>query len=214
MFGGIEGGFLHFIETVYNAIGWPGVIALMTIESAFIPIPSEIIMPFAGWFLVRSQGLDVGWVFFLAFFGALGNLLGALFLYWIGWIGARPVVQRWGKYALVTQNDLDTAQRWFDRHGDIIVFLSRLFPVARTFLSLPAGMARMNPFKFALLTFGGSYPFALGLAYGGYFLGEHWNEVNNVLKPVEAPIIVVAILLTIVFLWRRYREAWGHNSDR
>jgi len=104
--GTVEGAFLHFIQTVYQSIGWPGVIALMTIESAFIPIPSEIIMPFAGWFLVKSQGLGLGWVFFLAFFGALGNLLGALFLYWIGWIGARPVVERWGKYALITRNDL------------------------------------------------------------------------------------------------------------
>lgn len=212
--GTVEGAFLHFIQTVYQSIGWPGVIALMTIESAFIPIPSEIIMPFAGWFLVKSQGLGIGWVFFLALFGALGNLLGALFLYWIGWIGARPVVERWGKYALITRNDLDSAQHWFDKHGEITVLLSRLFPVARTFLSLPAGMAHMHPLKFSLLTFLGSYPFALGLAYGGYLLGEHWNEVNNLLKPVEAPIIVIAVLLVMIFLWRRYRAAWGREVER
>ncbi len=194
---------VDFIRSVYSAIGWPGVVVLMVVESAAIPIPSEIIIPFAAWFLVADHGLGIGWVFLLGFLGAIGNLGGALFLYWIGMVGARPAIDRWGRYLMMSPSDLDRAERWFDRYGDRAIFVSRILPVARTFMSFPAGAARMNIAKFSFYTLVGSFPFATGLAYGGYLLGENWATINQ-----HANVVTIIVALLIVggivwFLWRR-----------
>lgn len=205
----IEGIIIDFIGNVYDAIGWPGVIALMAIESACIPLPSELIMPFAGWFLIEDKGLGIGWVFFAAFCGALGNLLGSLVAYWIGWTGGRPFLERFGKYLLISRHELDSAERWFAKHGDSAVLVSRLIPVVRTFVSLPAGIAKMNLVRFSVFTFLGSYPFSLGLAYGGYQLGEHWERLRNVMRPFDIPILVVIAAAIILYAWRRYKQVWS-----
>lgn len=208
---GIEGHVVDFIRDVYDAISWPGVVGLMAIESSLVPLPSELIMPFAGWFLVRDSGRGVEWVFLLAFLGALGNLLGSLAAYWAGAAGGRPFLDRYGKYVLVSRHDVDMAERWFARHGNSTVFFARLVPIVRTFISLPAGIARMDLVKFSLFTFLGSYPFSLGLAYGGYKLGQGWERVRDNIRPFEIPILVVIVLLAALYVWRHYKRAWSES---
>ncbi len=208
----IENSILDFIRNVYDAIGWPGVALLMAIESACIPLPSELIMPFAGWFLIKDAGLGVEWVFALAFVGTLGNLAGSLVAYHVGARGGRPLLERYGKYLLISNHELDIADRWFSRHGEKIVFISRLLPVIRTFISLPAGVSRMNVFRFSLFTLLGSYPFALGLAYGGYKLREKWEDLRSAMRPFDVPILIVVILLIALYVWRPCRRAWAKEG--
>ena len=168
---GIEGWFLDIITKVYDAMGWPGVVFLMGVESAAIPFPSELIMPLAGWLLIEAKG-DSAWMLAMAgFYGALGNLLGSWVAYWISYKGGRPLLMKYGKYVLVTQREVDQAEAWFQKYGELAVFASRMLPVVRTFISVPAGLARMNFRKFSFYTFVGSYPLSLGLAYGGFRLG-------------------------------------------
>ncbi len=205
----IETTLLNFIRNVYDTIGWPGLVALMAIESACIPLPSELIMPFAGWFLIKDNGLGVEWVFLAAFFGAVGNLVGSLAAYWVGAVGGRPFLLRYGKYILISRHDLDVADRWFARHGDGTVFFSRLLPVVRTFISLPAGISKMTIAKFSLFTLLGSYPFSLGLAYGGYKLGEEWERLRDAMRPFDIPILVIIVALIAWYIWRHYKRAWS-----
>src|SRR3972149_9402926 len=180
----------------------------MAVESAAIPFPSEIIMPLAGWLLVKDQGLGAEWLLLAAFYGALGNTLGSLVAYYAGAWGGRPLLLRYGRFVLVTPRELDTADRWFQRHGEVAVFLSRLLPVIRTFISVPAGVARMNVWRFTALTFLGSFPWSLGLAWGGYLLGEHWERLTDYLRPVSIPIAIVLALLVVYYIYLRVRGVW------
>jgi membrane protein DedA with SNARE-associated domain len=204
----IETSLLNFIQDTYNVLGLPGVILLMAIESACIPLPSELIMPLAGWFLGSDKGHGIAWVFLLAFLGALGNLLGSLVAYYIGAKGGRPLLNRYGKYLLISRHELDLADRWFTKYGERVAFFSRLLPVVRTFISLPAGISRMNVMKFSIFTFLGAYPFCLGLAYGGYKLGEHWEDLRNAMRPFDIPIIIAVVLLVVWYVWRHWKRAW------
>ena len=196
---------LDFVGQVYDTIGWPGVVFLMAVESAGIPFPSELIMPLAGWMLVQAKGHSA-WVVLLAgFYGALGNLLGSWIAYWVSLRGGRPLLFKYGKYVLVTQEEVDRAEAWFNKYGDWIVFFSRLLPVVRTFISIPAGIARMNLWKFSILTFAGSFPWSLGLAYGGYQLGENWEDLRSVMRPFDIPILILLAAVVVWFLLRRIR---------
>ena len=201
----IEGIFLEVITRVYDAIGWPGVIFLMGIESAAIPFPSELIMPMAGWLLIQAKG-GSPWLLLLAgFYGALGNLLGSWVAYGISFKGGRPLLRRYGKYVLMTQEELDRAEVWFERYGEWAVFFSRLLPVVRTFISVPAGIAGMNFWKFSLYTFVGSFPWCLGLAYGGYLLGENWESLRAVMRPFDIPILLGIAVAVGWFIRRRIK---------
>jgi membrane protein DedA with SNARE-associated domain len=202
---GIEHALLEFIRTVYETVHWPGVVVLMAIESAAIPLPSEVIMPLAGWMLVQAKGLGMAHVALAGFYGALGCLLGSWVAYWIGLIGGRPLLERYGRYVLITHHELDWADRWFARYGDATVFFSRLLPVIRTFISVPAGVARMNFWKFSFYSFVGSFPWCFGLAYGGYVLGEQWETLRSAMRPFDIPIIVIVVLLVAFYVWRRIR---------
>ena len=155
---GIEALLLDLITQVYSAIGWPGVVFLMAVESAAIPFPSELIMPLAGWLLVQDKGGSLWLVVLAGFYGALGNLLGSWLAYWVSLKGGRPLLRKYGKYILITQGELDKAEVWFRKYGEWAVFFSRLLPVVRTFISVPAGIGRMNFWKFTLYTFTGSFP--------------------------------------------------------
>jgi membrane protein DedA with SNARE-associated domain len=204
---GIEGWLLDAAEYVYDVIEWPGVIFLMAVESAAIPFPSEIIMPLAGWLLIKERGLGFEWLFLAAFYGALGNTIGSLVAYYAGAWGGRPFLRRYGRFVLISQRELDWADRWFERYGEVAVFLSRLMPVIRTFISVPAGVARMNVLRFTLLTFAGSFPWSFGLAWGGFALGENWEQLSDWFRPVSIPIVIVLVLAVAYFLYRRIREA-------
>ena len=193
-------------ENIYDAIGWPGVVFLMAVESAAIPFPSEIIMPLAGWLLIKDRGLGFEWLFLAAFYGALGNTIGSIVAYYVGAWGGRPMLERYGRFVFITRRELDWADRWFSRYGERAVFISRLLPVIRTFISVPAGVARMNILRFTALTFAGSYPWSFGLAWGGYALGENWERLGDWFRPVAIPIAVAVVLLIVFFLYRRIRE--------
>jgi len=177
----------------------------MAIESACIPLPSEIIMPLAGWFLVDARGLGVEWLLLAAFCGALGNLIGSLIAYAVGAWGGRPLLLRYGRYFLITRHEVEQAERWFARYGDRAVFISRVLPVIRTFISLPAGIARMNVWRFSILTFVGSFPWSLGLAWAGFLLGENWERIREWMRPADIPILIVLAALVTWYIYRRVR---------
>ena len=212
----IEHQLLELIARVYDAMGWPGVVLLMAIESASIPLPSELVMPLSGWMLIQARGLSVWYTLLAGFYGALGNLLGSLSAYWAGAWGGRPLLEKYGGYVLITHSDLDRADRWFAKYGSWAVFLSRMMPVVRTFISFPAGVVRMPLVRFSILTFAGSFPWSLGLAYGGYVLGENWEALRRVMRPFDIPILVIGAVGVGIVLYKRLshvrreaREATG-----
>lgn len=202
----IEHQILELIARVYDSIGWPGVVALMAIESASMPLPSELIMPLSGWMLIQAKGLSQWYVLLAGFYGAVGNLLGSLAAYWVGARGGRPLLERYGRYVLITRRDLEMADRWFARYGSWAVFLSRLLPVVRTFISLPAGVARVPLLRFSVLTFAGSFPWSVGLAWGGYLLGENWEGLRRVMRPFDIPIIAAVVAIVAYYVVRRIRH--------
>jgi membrane protein DedA with SNARE-associated domain len=202
----MEQSVLNFINHVYQVLGWPGVVALMTIESACIPLPSELIMPLAGWMLIQSHGLGIGFVFLAGLFGAIGNVIGSLIAYWVGDKGGIPFLRRFGKYVLISDHDLDRANLWFAKYGDWITFASRLLPAVRTFISLPAGIARMNLGKFILYAFLGSFIWSTALAWGGYLLGQNWEKLREAMRPFDYPIIAIVVLLIIFAVWLRLKH--------
>lgn len=180
----------------------------MAIESAAIPLPSELVMPLAGWMLVRDQGLSEPWLLLAAFCGAAGNVIGSLAAYAVGAWGGRPALRRYGRYVLISPHELERAEAWFARYGAWAVFLSRLLPVVRTFISLPAGVARMPLAPFVLLTFVGSFLWSLGLAWGGFVLADRWEEMRDWMRPVDAPLVAAALLLILWYIYRRVRAVY------
>jgi len=190
---------------------WPGVVALMALESACIPIPSEIIMPLSGWMLIKAQSLPATYTLVAGAYGALGCTIGSVIAYGVGMWGGRPLLIRYGKYVLVSRHDLDLADRWFNRYGSWSIFLSRLLPVVRTFISLPAGVARMHFVKFLVYTFIGSFIWCVGLAYGGYLLGEHWEQVRAVMRPFDPLIAAIIIALIAFYIYRHVRQGQTTN---
>ncbi len=183
---------------------------LMAIESACVPLPSEIVMPLAGWMLVKEQSLPAIYTLVAGVYGALGCTIGSVIAYVMGMWGGRPLLKKYGKYILISHHDLDMAERWFDKSGDWIVFVSRLLPVIRTFISLPVGIARMHFIKFLIYTFAGSFIWCAGLAYGGYQLGEHWEQIRMVMRPFD-PLVGALIVALIVFYIYRHLKRSGAN---
>ena len=163
-----------FVISVISTLGYPGIVLLMAIESACTPLPSEIILPFSG-YLVWTGRFTLFWV---ATAGALGCNVGSIVAYCAGAYGGRPLLFRYGKYVLISRREIELADRWFERYGQWTIFFSRLLPVIRTFISLPAGVARMNFWKFNVYTFAGSWPWCYGLAYAGYKMGVHWPTLQ------------------------------------
>ncbi|MBI3777831.1 MAG: DedA family protein [Gammaproteobacteria bacterium] len=190
-----------FIIGTISRLGYGGIVLLMAIESACIPLPSEIIMPFSG-YLVSTGDMDL-WLVGLA--GAVGCVLGSIVAYYAGAWGGRPFIEKYGKYILISHHDLDLADRWFQRHGDITIFIGRLLPVIRTFIAFPAGVARMNLWRFNLYTFVGSYIWSLGLAWIGMKLGEHWNTLGVYFHRFDAAIGVI-LLIAVVWYVRRHLQ--------
>ena len=191
----------HFIIAVISATGYLGIALLMGIESACIPLPSEIIMPFSG-YLVYTGRFSL-WAVSVA--GAVGCVVGSIVAYFVGMYGGRPVIEKYGRYVLISKHDLDLAERWFARRGEVIVFASRLLPVIRTFIAFPAGVAKMNLTRFIAYTFLGSLPWCLGLAYVGQKLGEQWDK-NDALKTwfhrFDFVIGIIVVLAAAGWVWR------------
>jgi membrane protein DedA with SNARE-associated domain len=200
-----------FIVATISALGYGGVALLMAIESACIPLPSEIIMPFAGYLVYKGQ-FNL-WAVGVA--GALGCVVGSWVAYYVGLYGGRPFIEKYGRFVLLSRHDLDLADRWFARYGEAIVFASRLLPVVRTFIAFPAGVARMNMTRFTLYTFLGSLPWCIGLAYVGQVLGEQWDK-NETLKTwfhrFDFLIGAVILLGAACWVWRHFKHSRPHDD--
>ncbi len=201
---GLENSLWDFLASFYHTAGWFGVVVMMTIESASIPLPSEVIMPLAGDYLIRQTG--AGWLGILeaGIFGALGCTIGSTIAYWVGALGGRPLIEKYGKYILINKRHLATADRWFEKYGEATAFFSRLLPVIRTFISFPAGVARMNFGKFILYTFLGSFPWSAGLAWAG----ATWppRDIREALRPLDIPIALMIVALIVWFVIRSLRS--------
>ena len=196
---------LPWVTGIISHIGYAGVALLMAIESACIPLPSEIIMPFAG-YLVYTGRFNL---YLVATAGAIGCNIGSAIAYWIGAYGGRPLVERFGRYVLLNRRDLDRTIAFFERHGSIAVLIGRLLPVVRTFIALPAGIGRMPQRRFHIYTFLGSWPWCLVLAYAGAKLGNAWNtdpRLKNILHRADAAILVLIAAAIAWFVWTHWKH--------
>jgi membrane protein DedA with SNARE-associated domain len=195
----------NFIISIISTGGYAGIALLMAIESACIPLPSEIIMPFAG-YLVHTGQLNLFWV---ATAGAIGCNLGSIPAYWLGAWGGRPAVERFGKYILLSRHDLDRTEHYFQRYGGITVLIARLLPVVRTFIALPAGIARMPQLRFHLYTFLGSWPWCFVLAYVGMKLGDRWESdprFKAIFHRFHLGVELVLVAGIAWFLWTHWKN--------
>src|SRR5438067_10269186 len=193
-----------FSKSVTAATGYGGIVILMAIESACIPLPSELIMPFAG-YLVYEGTFRLLWV---ATVGAIGCNLGSLVAYEIGCYGGRALVEKYGRWILMGRRELDWADRFFARWGYLAVFVARLLPVIRTFIALPAGVARMPRGRFHLYTFLGSWPWCLGLAWVGLKLGARWDTDPRLklwFHRFDAIIGGLLVIAVVAFVWSRWK---------
>jgi len=204
-----------WIVATISALGYAGIAGLMAIESACIPLPSEIIMPFSG-YLASTGRFDL---LLAATAGALGCNIGSTVAYAVGYYGGRPLVERWGSWILLNRRDLAAAERFFARYGGAAVLVARLLPVIRTFIALPAGIAGMSMPRFQIYTFIGSWPWCFALAYVGYLLGDRWSSdprLRSVMHRFDAVILAAILAAAGIYLWRhwRHRARPGGTADR
>ena len=205
---------IPFLNTLYGAVGYAGVFLAMTIESAMIPLPSELILPFAGFLVSDPTQLEPitgqPWSFWIVVVVATaGNTAGSLIAYAIGAWGGRPFLERYGRYILIRPHEIELADRFFARWGAQTVFIGRLLPIVRTFISFPAGVARMPLGKFVLYSTLGALPWSILLAYAGVILGENWVDIRHALQPFDLAIAIAVVLAVLVFLaWRLGLPGW------
>ena len=191
-----------WIISVISSMSYGGIVLLMAIESACIPLPSEIIMPFAG-FLV-SKGEMTLWGIALA--GAVGCVVGSIPAYYLGMFGGRPLAERFGRYVLISKKDLDMADRWFATRGEIIIFIARLLPGVRTFIAFPAGVARMNMGTFIIYTFVGSFIWCYALGYVGMKAGEHWEDLKVYFHQAHYVIAALGLVFAVWYLRKHFKK--------
>ncbi len=202
----------HFIRTAIEDYGYLAVFALMVLESACIPIPSEVTMLFGGaaanpTFAATLPGEPAHLNFIaIGLVGAVANLVGSWIAYWIGLRGGRPLIERWGRYVFLRPHELDRAEAWFADHGEAAVFVSRLLPVIRTFISVPAGVAKMPFGKFTIYTFLGCLPWTFALAGVGYAVGSRWHIVERYFRPIAIVIGLICVAVVAWWLVKRYRS--------
>lgn len=190
-----------WIISVISTMGYGGIVLLMAIESACIPLPSEIIMPFAGFLVFKGEMTLWG----VALAGAIGCVVGSIPAYYLGMYGGRPLVEKYGKWVLISAKDLDWADKAFDKHGEIIIFIGRLLPAVRTFIAFPAGVARMNMPKFIIYTFVGSLIWCWLLAYAGFKTGEHWESLKVYFHEFHLVLIAAGIIFLVWYIRRHFQ---------
>ncbi len=201
---------IELIMGILQFLGLPGVFGLMTIESMCVPIPSEIILPFAGALVYQGRlvlfGDPILDMLMVALAGTFGCTAGSVLAYFIGLKGGRPFVCKYGKYVRMSERHIDQAECWFHKYGDWAVFGSRMLPLVRTFISLPAGMARMPLKRFIVLSTLGSFPWCLVLAYMGLVLGENWQTIEDLYRPLEIVVAIGLVALAAYYIIRRRQE--------
>jgi len=194
---------VSIILNVISTTGYWGVFFLMLLESAVMPVPSEIIMPFAG-YLVWLGKLDLTWVVAA---GTVGNLTGSWLAYVVGYYVGRPAIVRYGRFVLLKESHLELAEKWFKKYGDKAIFFSRLLPVVRTVISLPAGIGKMNFKKFSVYTILGSAPWVFAWAYIGVVLGEKWEMLEGYMQWVKVAVVLVLIVVAVWFVWSHRKNS-------
>ena len=197
----------NLILSAISTFGYYGIFIAMALESACIPLPSEVTMPFSGF--VVSEGKLTLWGITLA--GALGNLFGSIIAYYVGLKGGRPFLEVYGRYILISKKDLNTADKWFLKHGERAVLIGRVLPGIRTYISLPAGIAMMDFKKFVFYTFAGSLPWCFVLGYLGVLLGPRWDSLKGWFHIFDA-IIIAGVILAVVYLLYKYGYKFRRNQ--
>jgi membrane protein DedA with SNARE-associated domain len=213
----LNGPVRDLVTQIYSAVGYLGVALWVAIESVIIPIPSELVLPFAGFLVGQGTAIEPltgqPWnVVLVTLFGTVGATLGALIAYAIGWYGGRPIIERWGRYLGITPDDLDRADDFFARHGDAAAFFGRMVPIVRSLVSFAAGIAHMRLGRFIVFTFLGSLPWTLLLVVAGMVMGANWEEIGGILKRFE--YLVLAILVVIALLWIWFRIVKPRRATR
>jgi membrane protein DedA with SNARE-associated domain len=205
---------IPFLNNLYGAVGYLGVLIAMAIESAMIPLPSELILPYAGFLVSDASQLEPltkgPWNFWLVVIaGTIGNTVGSLIAYAIGAWGGRPFLERYGRYLLIRHHEIELAERFFDRYGSATAFFSRLLPIVRTFISFPAGVARMPLGRFIVYSTAGAFLWSILLVYAGTVLGANWEDIRHALQPFDLAIAVAVVLFVVAFIWFRLgRPGW------
>ena len=194
-------------------LGYSGIVFMMGIESACIPLPSEIIMPFGGYLVYENPAKYTVWMMGVS--GAVGCVWGSAVAYWAGMFGGRPFIEKYGKYVLIRTKDLDKADAWFTKHGELAIFISRLLPVIRTFISFPAGVSKMHFWRFLLYTFLGSLPWCLGLAWAGKALGEAWDtKLAPYFHDAHIVIAIVGVVLISLYVYYHLRGERKYKKSK
>lgn len=204
----------EFIVTTVADHGYLAVFVLMVLESACIPVPSEVTMLFGGALASTAfagEGAELS-LFWVGMAGTIGNVVGSWLAYWAGAAGGRPLIDRFGRYLLIRPHEVDKAHEWFARRGNAAVFVSRLLPVIRTFISLPAGVAKMPFWRFTIYTLLGCLPWTFALAGLGYVLGDRWEQVERLLRPASwliVGLVVVGVIWYVARRWRQVRQEYA-----
>ncbi len=191
-----------FVTDIISAGGYTGIGFLMALESSAIPIPSEIIMPFAGFLVSAGTFSLLG----ISFAGAIGSTIGSALLYAIGYYGGRPVIEKYGRYFLVNPRDLDAAERFFQKYGQLANLIGRVLPIVRTFISFPAGIARVKIVPFLTLSFLGSFIWSIFLGYVGLKLGQNWQIIHTYFKGFDYVIVGIFILALGYYIQRHIKS--------
>lgn len=193
---------VEYITFGISAMGYFGVVVLMALESMIAPVPSEVVMPFAGYLVLQGR-----FNFWLALFASsIGSIFGSLLSYYMGVYGGRPFVLKFGKYLLLEEEHLHWTERWFRKQGDRTIFISRFIPVVRHLISIPAGIARMSKRKFVFYTFTGATIWNFILLYAGFKLGEHWDKIHQYSRQLDIVFIVVVVLFLAYFVWKHHKR--------
>lgn len=193
---------VHFIEITVSELGALGVVMLMAIESCNIPLPSEAILPFAGYLVTKG----VFNIHVAAFAGALGCVVGSIPSYYLGYFGGRPFIEKHGKWFLISKKDLDMADKWSEKYGDLAFFICRMLPIVRTFISLPAGILKANRPKFLAYTFVGSLIWSYFLVFVGVKLGEHREVFKSIWHKFDYTIIALILVLGVLYIYRHFKH--------
>jgi membrane protein DedA with SNARE-associated domain len=199
---------IPFLNNLYGTVGYLGVMLAMAIESAMVPLPSELILPYAGFLVSDPTQLEPitgqPWTFWIVVVVAtIGNTLGSLVAYAIGAYGGRPFLERYGKYLLIRPHEIELADSFFARHGAATVFIGRLLPIVRTFISFPAGVARMRISTFIIYSTAGAFIWSCLLVYAGVILGDNWTEIRHALQPFDLAIAFAVAAAVLLFIWWR-----------
>jgi membrane protein DedA with SNARE-associated domain len=210
---------LPFLEALYGAVGYVGVMVAMAIESAMVPLPSELILPFAGFQVSNPAAIEPltngRWSFWIVVVVAtVGNTLGSLIAYAIGAYGGRPFLERYGRYLLIRPHEIEAADHFFARYGAATVFFGRLLPIVRTFISFPAGVTRMPLRKFVAYSTAGAFPWSIALVWAGEQLGVRWTDIRHALQPFDLAIAVGVVILFLGLLWWRLGMPGRPKRDR